>query len=351
MAQHLAFAQLVAQGPLSAIHVPTQKPGCGEIQIEMRAVGMNPGEQKFLDSRWLEASQYPWIPGSDLAGVVSEVGDGVTKFKKGDRVVSMQMAISKFLTNKVGGLQKYAIASASYTALIPESVSFEEAATVPVTASTALAAFHTLSLPWPTISNSRELKEPILVWGGGSGVGRTSIAFLRLAGFKNIITTAAAKRETELKEIGATTVINHSDSAVIEKLTDALHGSALSKAIDAVAKEGTTESIMQIMKNEGKIARVLPFNGTVEESKAIEIGGIDCTMFHDLSGKHPEYKALGEDIVWPFIKDLLDQGYPFQPQLVVDCSGRGADGVKPIEEAFEMLRTESTDGRKIVIKL
>ncbi|KAE9381995.1 GroES-like protein [Stipitochalara longipes BDJ] len=308
MSQHLAFAQLVAQGPLSTIHVPTQKPGRGEIQIEMRAVGMNPGERMFLDSTWLEASQYPWIPGSDLAGVVSEIGDGVTKFKNGDRVVSMQMAASKVLGNRVGGLQKYAIAFASLTALIPTGVSFEEAATVSITATTSLAAFHALSLPWPTISGRRELDEQVLVWGGGSGVGMTSIAFLRLAGYKNIITTAAIKREAELKSIGATVVIDHRDEAVVEKLTDVLHGNTLSKAFDAVAREGTTESIAQVMKNGGKIARVLPLNPATKGNEGIEMLGIDCTMFHD-ARQHPEYRALGEDVVWPFIQDLLDQGY------------------------------------------
>ena len=86
------------------------------------------------------------------------------------KVVSMQMAASKVLGNRVGGLQKYAIAFASLTALIPTGVSVEEAATVSITATTSLAAFHALSLPWPTISGCRELDEQVLVWGGGSGV-------------------------------------------------------------------------------------------------------------------------------------------------------------------------------------
>jgi NADPH:quinone reductase-like Zn-dependent oxidoreductase len=199
------------------------------------------------------------------------------------KVVSMQMAASKVLGNRVGGLQKYAIAFASLTALIPAGVSFEEAATVSITATTALAAFHALSLPWPAVSNHRELDEAVLVWGGGSGVGMTSIAFLRLAGYKNIITTAAIKRESELKSIGASVVIDHSDEAVADKLAEALHRNTLSKAIDAVTKKGTTESIAQVMKNGSKIARVSPFNPATKVHEGVEMVEIDCTMFHDVS--------------------------------------------------------------------
>jgi NADPH:quinone reductase-like Zn-dependent oxidoreductase len=195
----------------------------------------------------------------------------------------MQMAASKVLGNRVGGLQKYATAFANLTALIPTGVSFEEAATVSITATTSFAAFHALSLSWPTISDGKEIDEPVLVWGGGSGVGMTSIAFLRLAGYKNIITTAAIKREAELKSIGASVVIDHRDEAVVEKLTDALRGNTLSKAIDAVTKEGTTDSIVQVMKKGGKIARVSPLNPPIKLNEGIEMRGIDCTMFHDAS--------------------------------------------------------------------
>ncbi len=81
----------------------------------------------------------------------------------------------------------------------------------------------------------------------GPGMGRrvqgdiSSIAFLRFAGYKNIIKTAAIKRVVEL--------IGYRDEAVVKNPTDALHGSTLSKAIDVVVKEGITESIVQVMKN------------------------------------------------------------------------------------------------------
>jgi NADPH:quinone reductase-like Zn-dependent oxidoreductase len=200
----------------------------------------------------------------------------------------MQMAASKVLGNRVGGLQKYAIAIPELTALIPPGVSFEEAATVPITATTSLAAFHTLSLPWPTASGREGIDEPILVWGGGSGVGRTTIAFLRLAGYKKIITTAAIKREDELKSIGATVVVDHRDKHVVEKLINALPGYTVSKAIDAISNEGTTDSINKLMKNGGKVARSLP----VPESEAgkyqgLELAMVNCSMFHDASVPFP----------------------------------------------------------------
>lgn len=199
------------------------------------------------------------------------------------KVVTMQMAASGVLGNRVGGFQKYAIAIANLTALIPSGVSFEEAATIPVTATTTLAAFHSLSLPWPTTSERIKIDDPILVWGGGSGVGRTAIAFLHLAGYRNIITTAAIKRENELKNIGASTVIDHHDQDIIQTLSDALHGNILSKAIDAVTKPGTTASIVQLMKNGGKIARVTPLNPGYDENKDIEMTVINCAMFHNVS--------------------------------------------------------------------
>jgi NADPH:quinone reductase-like Zn-dependent oxidoreductase len=182
----------------------------------------------------------------------------------------------------VGGLQKYSIAFADLSAKIPETVSFQEAATVPVTALTVSAAFHALGIQWPRIPRDKTSDEPILVWGGGSGVGRTAIAFLKLAGFDNIITTAAPKRTEDLLEIGARVVIDYRDDEVVRKLLIAKGTHPLLKAIDAVCKDGSVDCIAQVMNIGGKIACSLIPDRTDYDEHEIEAFFVQCLTFHDV---------------------------------------------------------------------
>ena len=84
---------------------------------------------------------YPFILGNGVAGIVHEVGSSVTRFKKGDRVVS-DTPTYQLKETKYGGWQKYVVSNEATTAKIPASTTFEDAAAIPFALLTAVSALH-----------------------------------------------------------------------------------------------------------------------------------------------------------------------------------------------------------------
>lgn len=115
------------------------------------------------------AIQYPAVLGTDIAGTVEELGEGVENFRKGDRVV----AHGKF-TNDFTAFQQYTLTATSFTAKIPASESFDSAATIPVGLDTALVGLYGkhygagVTPPWTENDSGHESKKPIVILGGSS---------------------------------------------------------------------------------------------------------------------------------------------------------------------------------------
>jgi NADPH:quinone reductase-like Zn-dependent oxidoreductase len=148
--------------------IQTPKPGKGEILVEVHAVGLNPVDYKTAtggNSNW----SYPHILGLDVAGIVTEMGEGVTRWKKGDRVVYH----GDF--NKKGGYAEYGVTTAHTISRIPDSVTFEEAATLPTAGYTAYQALFR-KLPLSSI-------DTILIHGGAGGVGGFAILLVIMSMF------------------------------------------------------------------------------------------------------------------------------------------------------------------------
>ena len=85
MPEHKALYILEKQAPFVVKSVPTYTPGPGEVLIKVESVGLAPVDWA-IQALGIVVEKYPCIVGEDVAGVVAEVGDGVTRFKKGDRV-------------------------------------------------------------------------------------------------------------------------------------------------------------------------------------------------------------------------------------------------------------------------
>jgi len=117
---------------LHARERPDPTPGAGEILVRVRAAGVNPVDWKIRrgDLRLFLRVRFPHVPGGDVAGEVVELGPGARRFKSGDAVVAfVDMA-------RGGGYAELAVVKESAAALKPQSLSFTEAASLPIAACT-----------------------------------------------------------------------------------------------------------------------------------------------------------------------------------------------------------------------
>ncbi|KAM0071204.1 putative NADPH:quinone reductase [Helianthus debilis subsp. tardiflorus] len=186
---------------LKHVEVPIPKPSKGELLLKLDATTINPVDWKMQKGmlRPLFPRKFPWIPATDVAGEVIDVGPGVNNFKAGDKVVSM---LDIF---KGGGLSEYAVGSQKLTVLRPPEVSAAEGAGLPVAGLTALQAltYHggiTLDKTGPTTN--------VLITAASGGVGQYAIQLAKLGNVH--VTATCGERNIDLvKSLGADEVIDY----------------------------------------------------------------------------------------------------------------------------------------------
>ncbi|MFD4596458.1 NADP-dependent oxidoreductase [Streptomyces sp. NPDC058464] len=162
-------------------------PGPGELLVAVRAAGVNPVDWKLRGGfrRPGEGeARFPVVLGSEAAGVVEEIGEGVTGFATGDEV---------FGNTAGGAFAEYALLQASVTAHKPAALSFADAATLPVAAATAYDGVRQLDLPEGAT---------LLVTGAGGGVGAAVLQIAHAWGLR-VVGVASAAKKGVVESLGA----------------------------------------------------------------------------------------------------------------------------------------------------
>src|SRR6266849_6915345 len=175
---------------------PRPEPKEDEILVRVIAAGVNPVDSAPRSARFAQflGIKLPAIPGYDIAGVVEKTGTKITKFKAGD-------AIYAYVDLKRGGgYAEFAIVTEKEAAPKPKSLTFVEAAAVPVVAETA----------WQALIDTAKLGagETVLIHGGSGGVGTFAIQIAKARGAK-VIATASTRNQDLLKQLGADVAIDY----------------------------------------------------------------------------------------------------------------------------------------------
>jgi NADPH:quinone reductase-like Zn-dependent oxidoreductase len=226
-------------GPVSVLKyedAPRPSPAAGEVLVKVAAAGVNPVDAKVRDGSFKRGDEkLPMIPGYDIAGVVEEVGEGVTKFKKGDAVYAYLSLM------RAGAYAQYAIAKENELALKPKSISNEEAAAVPLAALTA----------WQALIQTAKLEtgQSVLVHGGSGGVGHFAVQLAKARGAK-VSATASDKNQAFLKELGVDQPVDYRATRFedvvkdVDIVLDTVAGETLARSYDVVKKGGIVVSIL-----------------------------------------------------------------------------------------------------------
>jgi len=191
-----------AWGPVEGLRLgdaPPPIPADGEVVIAVKAAGINYADAIMVAGHYQTKPPLPFSPGLEAAGIVTACGDGVTRFRPGDRV----MAILAH-----GGLAELAAAPEAETFTVPDGMSFEEAGAFPI----AYISSH-VALRWQA---RLEPGETLLVLGAAGGVGLTAVEIGKAMGARVIAAASTAEKLAVAQERGADEVVNY----VEEKLTD-----------------------------------------------------------------------------------------------------------------------------------
>ncbi|CCL98622.1 uncharacterized protein FIBRA_00624 [Fibroporia radiculosa] len=239
-----------AKAPFKVSTAPIPTPGQGKVLIKIHAVALNPADWKIQAFDPFPI-QYPVILGVDLAGTVEELGEGVTNLKLGDRIIAEAIFLG---SESSSAFQQYALATAKLTAKIPNSLSFEAAASIPLGLATAAVGLYSriggagLFPPWEEGGRGLYRGKPFMVFGGASSVGQFAIQLAKLSGFGPIITTASTHNTEWLLGIGATYVIDrkHSPEAIHAEVAKAT-SEPVEIIYDAISESETQNNAYDVL--------------------------------------------------------------------------------------------------------
>ena len=170
-----------AYGPPETLvleEIPSPKPKKGEIVITVKACGVNFPDTLIIEGKYQFKPEPPFSPGSEVAGIVKEVGEGVKHLKEGQKVFALTV---------YGGYAEEVVADARTTFPIPPGMSFDHAAAFSMTYGTS---YHALF----DRANIQE-EETMLVLGAAGGVGLTAVELGALKGAK-VIAAASTDEKT-----------------------------------------------------------------------------------------------------------------------------------------------------------
>lgn len=259
---------------LKAVVLPDPRPGPAEVLIRIRAVCLNYRDYMNVMGIRGVTGPIPRIPCSDGAGEVLAVGDGVTNFQPGDRVVIPFMPTwlegefsQAHATQALGGaadgmLRELAVVRAEALLRIPEYLSFEEAAALPCAAVTAWDALHVRGQVKPG--------ETVLVLGTG-GVSIFALQFAKLAGARVLATTSSADKANRLLKLGADAVHNYHADPDWDNWALEQTGKC---GVDRVIEIGGPETLNRSIKATrfgGHIALIGVLTGTSGEIQTVQI--------------------------------------------------------------------------------
>ncbi|RAK69384.1 NAD(P)-dependent alcohol dehydrogenase [Hymenobacter edaphi] len=177
---------------------PTPEPRADELLVRVHASSVNPVDWKIRggDLKLVSGFRFPQIPGRDVAGVVERVGAAVREFRPGDRVFGM--------VDSLGGANaEYAVLPARVAAALPASLSFEQAAAVPLAGLTALQALRD--------RGGLQAGERVLINGASGGVGTLAVQLARLLGAGHVVATCGARNAALVRGLGADEVIDYAE--------------------------------------------------------------------------------------------------------------------------------------------
>ncbi|WP_028304147.1 zinc-dependent alcohol dehydrogenase family protein [Oceanospirillum maris] len=223
--------------------LPTPQVEPGHVIIKVAATSVNPLDTKIRAGAVPANPELPAVLHGDVAGIVTEVGEGVERFAVGDEVFGFAGGIKRYQ----GALADYMLADARLIAKKPENIAFAEAAALPVVFITA----------WRALIERAQIqpKDKVLIHAGTGGVGHVAIQLAKWAGAEVYTTVSTPEKAKIAKTLGADDVIFYRDESVEDYVARCTDGKGFDVVFDTVGTDNMDRSF-QAAKISGTVATI-----------------------------------------------------------------------------------------------
>lgn len=236
-------------GPEALVPVTqtTPTPAAGQLLVRVHAAGVNGPDLHQRRGRYPPPPGASEIPGLEFAGEVVALGEGVTRFKVGDKVCALVAG---------GGYAEYCTVHETNALPAPESLSMVEAAALPETFSTV----------WTNVFQRGKLQagETVLIHGGSSGIGTAATMLAKAFGAKVIVTVGSEEKREACLALGADVAINYRTQDFVAETKRATSGNGADVIVDLIAGDYVARNYEAAAMN-GRIIQIGVQNGPAKE--------------------------------------------------------------------------------------
>jgi NADPH:quinone reductase-like Zn-dependent oxidoreductase len=323
--------------------VEAPQPGDHELLVKNSFVAQNPTDVQSLDNN---AFGDGTVLGCDFVGKVEQVGKDVSRHKKGDTIAAL---IWGGEVKGHGAYADYTLANEYISFKVPESISPEAAATVPLACCTSWLAL--FSKDCLAIDRKSGKQTSVLIWGGSSSVGLYAIQIARLHNF-NVITVCSPKNHEYVKSLGVDHVFDYKSDDVVDKIKET--APRLQYIFDTIGDKTSSATASHALGEAGgTLCTVRPgkanTEGVTSQAKITDV--LVWTAFL----KDHQYK----NFKWPANEDdhkLSAELFERLPQWVEDGTIKAnkpkvLKGLEKVPEGFQEYRDGKISGYKIVYAL
>jgi NADPH2:quinone reductase len=191
--------------------------GAGEVLIDIRAAGINFPDVLVIGGNYQVKTPPPFVPGSEVAGIVEGLGEGVHRFALGDRVIA---------TPPMGAFAEKCVVSQDLCLPLPRGLSYEQGAGFTITYATSYHAFRQ--------STVLQAGETVLVLGAAGGVGSAAVEIAQAMGARVIAAASSEEKLSFAREAGAEHCINYSSQSLREAVKELTQGKGVNVVYDPV---------------------------------------------------------------------------------------------------------------------
>lgn len=283
--------------------VPDPKPAAGQVLVRLHAVGVNPVDTYVRSGGYTVNIMFPFIPGSDGAGVVEAVGDGVKDFKRGDRVYIFATTSGI----RTGAYAELTVSTPSQVCPLPENVSFAQGAAIGVPYATAYRALFQKARAVPG--------ETVFIHGASGGVGIAAVQLAVAHGLR-VMGTAGTERGRELvKQQGAQHVLDHRAPDYLDRFMALTDGRGADVIVEMLANVNLAKDLT-VVAPYGRIV-VIGNRGSIEINPRAAMQR-DATIMGMMLPNAPEqdvasiHAALVDGLANGSLKPVINREFPLK---------------------------------------
>ena len=225
MPRRVAITKAGSPSVLKILEMPMPVPKEGEVCIEVHFAGINFADTLMRLGLYQPRPPFPFTPGYELSGTIHSIGEGVSNFEVGQRVVAAM---------PTGGQSSHVAVKTSRVIPVPDDMGLDAAAAMPVTYLTAHHMLHYLG--------HMKKGDTVLIHGGAGGVGTAALQLCQWAGIERVWATASGSKSEIIEKFGGIAIDRHNEDFV-EIVKSATDGRGVDHILDPIGGDNLTRSL------------------------------------------------------------------------------------------------------------